>query len=109
MIYSDNSKKKILPRFRESAYTKVKQVVGEETPKLREDMEKKIEVSANAALDKRKKIIDKLGLTEEQIKITMNDFSKKEWDFIPHEAQCFGVVPQAFQDLSSCIEVKTVY
>ncbi|MFW9824895.1 MAG: AIR synthase-related protein, partial [Candidatus Thorarchaeota archaeon] len=58
MIYSDDSKKKILPRFRESAYTKVKQVVGEETPELGKEMETNIEVAADAALKKRKKIID---------------------------------------------------
>ncbi|MHA2128174.1 MAG: AIR synthase-related protein [Promethearchaeota archaeon] len=58
MIYPDEMKKKILPRFRESAYTKVKQVIGEETPQLRKEMEKKIEIAADAALEKRKKIIN---------------------------------------------------
>ena len=58
MIYSDNLKKKILPRFRESAYTKIKQVVGEETPESIGEMEKRIETAANAALEKRKKIIE---------------------------------------------------
>ncbi|MFX1523182.1 MAG: AIR synthase-related protein [Promethearchaeota archaeon] len=58
MIYSDESKKIILPKFRESAYTKVKQVVGEEIPNLRKEMEKNIELAADAALEKRKKIID---------------------------------------------------
>ncbi len=57
MIYSDKSKEKVLPRFRESAYTKVKQVIGEETPELIKVMEKKIEVAANAALEKRNNII----------------------------------------------------
>jgi len=58
MIYSDNLKKKILPRFRESAYTKIKQVIGEETPESIGEMEKRIETAANAALEKRKKIIE---------------------------------------------------
>jgi hydrogenase expression/formation protein len=58
MIYSDELKKKILPRFRESAYTKVKQVIGEETPESIGKMEEKIETAANAALEKRKKIIE---------------------------------------------------
>jgi hydrogenase expression/formation protein len=57
MIYSDKLKKKVLPRFRESAYTKVKQVIGEETPEFIGEMEMKIEVAAKAALEKRKKII----------------------------------------------------
>ena len=58
MIYSDKMKKTVLPRFRESAYTKVKQVIGEETPKSIGEMEKKIEAAANAALEKRKHIIE---------------------------------------------------
>jgi hydrogenase expression/formation protein len=57
MIFSDELKKEILPRFRESAYTKVKQVIGEETPESIEEMENNIETAANAALEKRKKII----------------------------------------------------
>ena len=57
MIYSDKMKKTVLPRFRESAYTKVKQVIGEETPESIEKMEKRIEAAAKAALEKRKKII----------------------------------------------------
>jgi len=58
MIYPDKLKKKVLPRFRESAYTKVKQVIGEETPEFIGEMERKIETAANAALEKRKKIIE---------------------------------------------------
>lgn len=58
MIYSDKLKKKVLPRFRESAYTKVKQVIGEETPEFIGEMEKKIETAAKGALEKRKKIIE---------------------------------------------------
>jgi hydrogenase expression/formation protein len=58
MIYSDEMKKSIMPRFRESAYTKVKQVIGEETPESIGEMEKKIEMATDAALEKRKKIIE---------------------------------------------------
>ncbi len=58
MISKDNIKKQILPRFRESAYTKIKQEIGEETPKMIEMMEKSIENAATKALNKRKDIIE---------------------------------------------------
>jgi len=35
MIFEGEEKKSILPQFRESAYTKIKQVIGEETPELK--------------------------------------------------------------------------
>ena len=58
MIYEGEVKKSILPKFRESAYTKIKQEIGEETPEMRLEMEKKIEKAATKALKKRQKIID---------------------------------------------------
>ncbi len=58
MIYEGEEKRSILPRFRESAYTKIKQEIGEETPELKLEMEKKIEKAATEALEKRQKIID---------------------------------------------------
>jgi len=58
MVFEGEKKKSILPRFRESAYTKIKQVIGEKTPELKEEMEKKIEKAAIEALRKRKAIID---------------------------------------------------
>ena len=57
MIFEDETEN-ILPRFRESAYTKIKQEVGEETPELINEMELKVEKAASDALQKRKKIID---------------------------------------------------
>ncbi|MHA2051092.1 MAG: AIR synthase-related protein, partial [Promethearchaeota archaeon] len=57
MIFSEDEQENVLPRFRESAYTKIKQEIGEETPKSKEEMEKKIEVSALKAIEKREKII----------------------------------------------------
>ncbi len=57
LTYEDN-KKKILPKFRESAYTKIKQEIGEETPESSAIMEKKIKFTALKALKKRKKIIE---------------------------------------------------
>ncbi len=58
MVYEGEEKRSILPRFRESAYTKIKQEIGEETPELKLEMEKKIEKAATKALKKRKKIIE---------------------------------------------------
>jgi len=58
MIYGDEDKKSILPKFRESAYTKIKQEIGEESPELKLQMEEKIEETANKALEKRRKMID---------------------------------------------------
>ena len=57
MVFDDETEN-ILPRFRESAYTKIKQEVGEETPELINEMEKKVEKAASDALQKRKKIIE---------------------------------------------------
>ena len=57
MVFDDETEN-ILPRFRESAYTKIKQEVGEETPEKINEMERKVEKSASDALQKRKKIID---------------------------------------------------
>jgi len=54
----DNETKNILPRFRESAYTKIKQEIGEDTPEAINDMESKVEKAASEALQKRKNIVD---------------------------------------------------
>jgi hydrogenase expression/formation protein len=55
--YEGKEKKEILPKFRESAYTKIKQEVGEDKPEDLELMEKNIEKVALKALEKRKRII----------------------------------------------------
>lgn len=47
----------VMPRFRESAYTPIKKVIGEEDPDVKELMEKKIEWSALNSIKKRNKII----------------------------------------------------
>ena len=58
MIFEEKQQKDILPRFRESAYTKIKQEIGENTPEIIELMEKNIEKSATEALKKRRRIIE---------------------------------------------------
>ena len=58
MIFEGEEKKSILPQFRESAYTKIKQEIGEEPPEKKLEMEKKIEKAALEALRKRQEIIN---------------------------------------------------
>jgi hydrogenase expression/formation protein len=48
----------VMPRFRESAYTPIKKVIGEDDPERKNEMEQKIEDSASAALKKREKVLN---------------------------------------------------
>jgi len=57
MMFNGKEEQEILPRFRESAYTKIKKEIGEKTPESIIKMEKSIELAAEEALKKRKKII----------------------------------------------------
>jgi hydrogenase expression/formation protein len=57
VFVNKNGEQKVLPRFRESAYTKIKQVIGEETPDSCKEMERKIEIAANQSIVKRDEII----------------------------------------------------
>ncbi len=47
----------VMPRFRESAYTPIKKVIGEDDPEKKNEMEQKIEQSATESLKKRERII----------------------------------------------------
>ncbi|MBY8982176.1 MAG: hypothetical protein KGD57_04445 [Candidatus Lokiarchaeota archaeon] len=58
IVFEGNQSKDFLPKFRESAYTKIKQEIGEEDPKQKENMEYRIKIAAEQSLEKRKKIID---------------------------------------------------
>ncbi len=58
MIYKGEEKKSLLPKFRESAYTKIKQEIGEATPETKLEMENNIKKAASEALNKRQRIID---------------------------------------------------
>ncbi len=58
LTYTGREKKEILPKFRESAYTKIKQEVGEDTPEPLKQMEMNIEKAATEALKKRQRIIE---------------------------------------------------
>ncbi len=57
MIFAKDKQENILPRFRESAYTKIKQEIGEQAPESKEEMENDIQVTASNAIKKRNKII----------------------------------------------------
>jgi len=56
MVFDDETEN-IIPRFRESAYTKIKQEIGEDTPDKIKKMKDKVEKAALEALSKRKAII----------------------------------------------------
>lgn len=58
IVYKGEDKRSIIPKFRESAYTKIKQEIGEEAPDTKQEMEKRVEQAALKALEKRKKVID---------------------------------------------------
>ena len=58
LTYTGKEKKEMLPKFRESAYTKIKQEIGEDTPESLDIMKKNIEQAALEALKKRKRIIE---------------------------------------------------
>ena len=62
MIFAEDKQKEILPRFRESAYTKIKQEIGEDMPESMEKMEQNIEKAALNAIKKRNKIIEHVKL-----------------------------------------------
>lgn len=57
MIFEGEAEQSIIPKFRESAYTKLKEEVGEQDPSDKKEMEKKVELAAQASLDKRKHVI----------------------------------------------------
>ena len=54
----------VVPRFRESAYTPIKKVIGEEDPEKKTEMERKIEQSAAESIKKREKIIQFIRETQ---------------------------------------------
>lgn len=49
------------PRFRESAYTPIKKLVGEKTPKNFEEMKKAVDKAAALAINRKKKIVERLS------------------------------------------------
>ncbi len=53
--------REIRPRFRESAYTPLKKVVGEETPPDFEEMRRRVDEAVMKALEKKKKVLELIG------------------------------------------------
>lgn len=59
-LIEDNRKKPIEQRFRESAYTPIKKVVGEETPENFEDMCRRVDEAVKRAIEKKRYVLTKL-------------------------------------------------
>ncbi len=56
----DGSKREITPRFRESAYTPLKKVVGEETPRNFDEMRRRVDEAVRAAVEKKERVLNRL-------------------------------------------------
>jgi len=56
----DGKKDLLKPRFRESAYTPLKRIVGEATPPDFEEMREKVDLAAKAAIEKKMKVIERI-------------------------------------------------
>jgi hydrogenase expression/formation protein len=54
------------PKFRESAYTPVKKVVGEETPMTFEEMQKKVDAAARHAIEKKERMVARIRGSEQR-------------------------------------------
>ncbi|MCX8172215.1 MAG: AIR synthase-related protein, partial [Archaeoglobaceae archaeon] len=61
-LIENGERKQIKPRFRESAYTPLKKVVGEEMPENFEEMRKRVDEAFLKAIEKKKKVLEKLSL-----------------------------------------------
>ncbi|MEM2086620.1 MAG: AIR synthase-related protein, partial [Archaeoglobaceae archaeon] len=61
-LIENGEKKQIKPRFRESAYTPLKKVVGEETPANFEEMREKVDLALQRAIEKKNMILKRLLL-----------------------------------------------
>ena len=58
LIKEDSSQEKLVPLFREAAYTKIKKLVGETTPEDFEIMKEKVQKACDDAISKKEKVID---------------------------------------------------
>jgi hydrogenase expression/formation protein len=59
-IIENGAERDFTPRFRESAYTPVKKVVGEETPMAFEEMARKVDVAAAHAIEKKERMLARI-------------------------------------------------
>jgi len=60
MIMIDGEMRDFTPRFRESAYTPIKKMIGEEQPRNFEEMQRAVDRAASEAISKKKRIIEKV-------------------------------------------------
>lgn len=58
LIKEDGSRDKLVPLFREAAYTKIKKLVGETTPEDFEIMKEKVQKASDNAIRKKEKVIN---------------------------------------------------
>ena len=58
LIKEDSTEEKLVPLFREAAYTKIKKLVGETTPEDFEEMKEKVQKASDAAIAKKEKVIE---------------------------------------------------
>ncbi len=59
-IVENGRKKPLKPKFRESAYTPIKKVVGEETPKDFEEMCRRIDEAVRKAIEKKRSVVERI-------------------------------------------------
>jgi len=59
-LVEDGKRKEIKPRFRESAYTPLKKVVGEDEPPDFEEMRRRVDEAVKKAIEKKNSVIKKL-------------------------------------------------
>ncbi len=60
VLVENGEEKDFTPRFRESAYTPIKKVVGELTPPDFDYMKEKVEIATKKAIEKKKRVVSKL-------------------------------------------------
>lgn len=58
LIREDGTQEKLVPQFREAAYTKIKKLVGDTTPEDFEIMKEKVQKASDNAIAKKEKVID---------------------------------------------------
>ncbi len=61
-LIENGVRKEIKPRFRESAYTPIKKVVGEEMPEDFDEMRRRVDEAVQKAIEKKMWVLKKLGL-----------------------------------------------
>jgi len=61
-LIEDGQRKQIKPKFRESAYTPLKKVVGEEMPEDFEEMRQRVDLAFQKAIEKKESVLKRLKL-----------------------------------------------